>query len=622
MLERMGAKDTGTKEKGNPGAPEVPLSPIGNPETQPLSSSQPLPSPETQPKLGTSPQNREVPLTDPGDNPQPKRKSQKKDVPTPEGTPLKDTQTKVGNGDYDREFSPENAKIEGVIDIDNAADFLAFVDPEINEGRVTPYKWQFDQLREMSDPNISDDNPYLLAMPAANGSGKDKYIIAPLAVWALCCKYKARTIITTSSGTQLTRQTEPYMRQLCGRVNELFGDGFIRVRQRHMTCETTGSEIVMFATDEGGQAEGYHPWEKGSWMLLIVNEAKSVAPEIFQAIERCTGYTHQIFISSPGEPSGDFYKAYTSGLYKTRKVTAFHCPHIKQRDIDKTAILYGKSSPLFRSKILAEFTSIGSLVVIPIEQYERCIKEAKEIDNNRLGRRAGIDLAAGGDETVISVFQGNKQIALEGFHTPDTVEGVDMIVRRLEAWELEPSNVYADDGGVGRSIIDQIWRRKRNKGGYWLINRVLNQSPAVTTSEYGNRGAELYFNFQRLIQESLVVLIDDPKQKTQLTTRKYKQGAATGKLTLQSKADARAEGMESPDRADATVLAFTGITVLDLIEYKNKSVGKGYAYHIKTQEETPKGIYTDPYKDFSIEGTNSPSNKRCFMSLGRLLNIN
>ncbi len=140
---------------------------------------------------------------------------------------------------------------------------------------MVPYDWQLEALDQFSKP-ASKEAPIEMAICAANGSGKDKYIISAAAMWMLTCHRKARFIATTASGGQLISQTEPYIRQLAAHVNEVQGADFVKVQQRHFTSQATGGEIKLFATDEGAKAEGFHPWTHDSKMAIVVNEAKSV----------------------------------------------------------------------------------------------------------------------------------------------------------------------------------------------------------------------------------------------------------------------------------------------------------------------------------------------------------
>src|SRR5204863_301163 len=155
----------------------------------------------------------------------------------------------------------------------------------------------------------TSQHPYKFVLIGNNGSGKDKFIIAPFAIWFTLTKIRSRVIITTASGTQLTSQTEPYIKDLCEKVNSFFGTEIYRIRQRYIKCLLTGSEIRLFATDEKGRAEGYHPMDTDSEMAIIVNEWKSVDDEITKALRRCTGFNYWLGISSAGEDSGAFYRA-------------------------------------------------------------------------------------------------------------------------------------------------------------------------------------------------------------------------------------------------------------------------------------------------------------------------
>jgi hypothetical protein len=124
---------------------------------------------------------------------------------------------------------------------------------------------------------------------------------------------------------------------------------------------------------------------------------------------------------------------------------------------------------------------------------------------------------------------------------------------------LDARNINVDDGGIGRGVIDQL----HQKG--WPVNRILNQSKSLIGHEYGNRGAELWFSFARLIQESVISGLKDPLLIEQLSTRYYKRSEALGKLVLEGKKEAKAEGRKSPDRADALVLAFAGTDIREFL---------------------------------------------------------
>ncbi len=450
-------------------------------------------------------------------------------------------------------------------------ELLAFFDKAINEGTVVLHPWQIEEGEKLSRIKPTSHHPHKFALCAANGSGKDAFVIAPFALWFILCKKRSRVIITSSSGVQLTNQTEAYISGLAEKVNNWsianLGQTILKVNKRHIVCHLSGSEIILFATDEEGKAEGYHPLEPNAEMAIIVNEAKSVAPEIFRALKRCTGYNYWLNISTPGEPLGDFYNSYNNWPHK-RRITFFDCPHQSREEFDSDLKELGEFSPHFRSKWLALFTFVGGKYVLSHERLEKLRVKIKHNLIKSFGNeiRIGLDIAlsTNGDETVISYFIGNKQNKQITCRIKDATLLADFIEKAwLDTLKIDKKheNIYSDDGGVGRAIIDILRRRG------WLINRVLNQSAPKNKKQFRNRGAEIWNKFNRLVEEGVIILLDDDKLYSQLASRKYKESTAgIDKLCLQSKQEMLAEGLPSPDRGDAAVLAFSNIKVSDFLD--------------------------------------------------------
>lgn len=459
--------------------------------------------------------------------------------------------------------------------IDNPVELLLLLMPEIK-----PYRWQFEQLMMAAGyltpgnfkdkTEITDTNPLKLVLSAANGSGKDMIIIAAFAVWFALTGVRNRVIITSSSFEQTKFQTEVHIRELVLRVNKKFGKLF-HFTQFHYIVPELGSEIKLFATDEPGRAEGYHPYPGGK-MALIMNEAKSIREDLFDALSRCTGYSHWLEISSPGVKRGHMYRSagmgipYPSvvqlGLFYFRKVTAYECPHIPVSHIKAMIYEKGENSPWVRSSIFAEFSDYNEPVAIPEYTWDTCRDNPPAESGSDIG--IGLDLAAGGDENTIFVRKGNRLIFHFCFRQEDTTITADVIDKQLSGFKNVDYIFRADDGGVGHAIIDMLVRLG------WRIRRTNNQSPSYNKREFLNLGAEMYFRVKRLCERKDIIIPgakrpdgsyyykDVEKLKEQLTTRRYKGEESTqGKFALESKSEARASGLHSPDRGDGFVLCFS-----------------------------------------------------------------
>jgi len=484
-------------------------------------------------------------------------------------------------------------------------ELLFFIDDNFRLGRKHLHQWQSEELLRLAQRGVfTIEEPLKYCLTAANGSGKDAFVIAIYCLWAVTCVVRSRTVVTSASYTQLKNQTENYIRSYGNRLNVKLAMLNVHpkaciIKKEHVGCNLTGAEIIMFVTDDPGRAEGFHPHPDyshniglkqkivvngktvypGGDLTIIQNEAKTIPDDIDDALGRCT-YNRLLKISSPGHTAGHFYNDYRrsvcypqlydkSKIY-SRRVTSYDCPHISRIKIEQDKIYYGENSPIFRSKHLALFTSVGEQVVILRESLTACLEAKVEKLELKLGRRAGLDLAQGGDENCLYVFEENVLIGYEAFTMEDTHGASKIILGMFQKWKLTEGKIWADDGVAGHGHIDNLWAAG------WNINRVRNQSPAIIKQHYGNRGAELWFNFARLVQERVVNLDKAPQKAIdQLSSRYYKQQETLGKLILESKKEARANGHSSPDHADAIILAMAGITIEDFRGHKiNKTTKK------------------------------------------------
>lgn len=489
----------------------------------------------------------------------------------PTETPIEELPENKGR--YSGDLIDNTPPLDGdweTIPFESPFELICYFDRHINAGTVTLHNWQAEVNEELAfigKPKPHQHSPYRLSLCAANGSGKDAYVIAPFVVWFALTKVRSLTVITSSSGVQLTAQTENYISALCNAVNNHYKDEqgrpvrIFKITKRFIRCLKSGSEIRMFATDEAGKAEGYHPLEPNSEMAIIVNEAKSVAPDIFGALSRCTGYNYWLNVSTPGEPMGDFHDSFYNWA-NARRVTAFDCPHLGKDHIDEVARKYGLASAIYRSQILAEFTAIGGQTVINQDFLNKCIDESFRgwVKPKRFGRkRIGLDLAAGGDECSFVCVHGNEIVDEEHFREADTTVTESRAIAFLtKHGGSNECDIFADDGGVGHGILDRLVKK-------FSIVRVLNQQRAFDHKQFGNRGAEMWFQLGRMIEERVVVLkLSKLKEKNkpslyeQLAYRFYKKNETSGRITLESKSEAKSNGHCSPDRADAYVLAMSG----------------------------------------------------------------
>lgn len=454
-------------------------------------------------------------------------------------------------------------------DFKDPVELLFLLDDDIASGRVTLHTWQVQFMMDFAR-DWNQELPYQALVRACNGSGKDKYILAPCAVW-LCMRFiSARCVITSSSGIQLDSQTDTYIEQLCAAANQKIHPGIWKCNYRYYECLPTGSPMTLFATDESGKAEGYHPLKFGAKMALFESEAKTVPDEIHNAQSRCTGYTHRCLVSTPGLPLGHMYdldsmaidrktitdwSTITASDFVRYHITAYECSHIPKSDIErgKRNLPGGETGSAFKSQYLAEYGTTDEMVVIPYtyvwRSYNSVPKEGwiKEPFN-----KAGLDLSDGGDETVLIIRNGNKLLKVIPFKFDNTEDTIGFLNEKFREWELTDREalIFADCGGLGKPMLDRMRRQ-----GWANIRYFDNRNTAYEPRTYRNRGSESWFHIRKLLERHELILYQDEKLIRQLSTRYYK---ITGNNVHQllSKLESRSRGYPSPDRADALVLAF------------------------------------------------------------------
>jgi hypothetical protein len=229
----------------------------------------------------------------------------------------------------------------------------------------------------------------------------------------------------------------------------------------------------------------------------------------------------------------------------------------RQADIEEL----GVASALYRSKWLALFTNLETDSLISTEHVEACENTDKQFETWPI--RIGGDIAAGGDENALIATRGNVIMRESAMREKDTTLTADWFEREFIALGVSKSHeyIFMDDGGIGHAVIDMLVR----KG--WQIRRVRNEAKALKVAHYGNRGAELWYTVKRLSEEKILRLAEASSiLKQQLTERRYKKSNTGGRIFLESKKEAKADGLHSPDRADAYVLSFTGLVLDDFLK--------------------------------------------------------
>lgn len=390
-----------------------------------------------------------------------------------------------------------------------------------------------------------------VSVRTANGAGKTTVLIPGAVLWFMTTHPRAKVVITSGVERQVRAQLFPALHAHKQRL------GGWKFNDSDITAPN-GSMAIGFSTNDGARFEGFHGNKNPLYdltqhdgpLMIVVDEAKSVAQTIFDAIDRCT-YQHLLQVSSCGGSAGEFFKSHTSlaRFYRTFQIASEHCPyadHDKNRELIQKR---GLSDPFVRSKVFAEFMEGAEGSVIHLAWVDRARNAPPSYQAGT--RRIFCDFAAGGDENTIADRQGNRVRLVAAWREKDTMRACGQFIDHFRKLGVRQDNcgdiIAGDEGGLGKVMLDRLAELG------WHLQRTNNGAKADNPEHYRNHSAETWFEAADKIEKGQIILENvDDRTAGQLTQR-LGFTPSDGKKYIESKEDMRDRGLDSPDRADAIV---------------------------------------------------------------------
>lgn len=393
--------------------------------------------------------------------------------------------------------------------------------------------------------NACARNGARVAFRCCNEGGKTSHVVAPLILWWLAVFPKGQVVSTAGAWRQVKSQLIPKLKSFAGKFPhwEFNDTGIKRPNPDGQMVEG----YIGFSTNDAGKFEGYHG-SLDAPLLIIVDEAKTVTDDIYEAVDRCNPQS-LLIASSPGNAEGEFYRAFgtRAAFYDRFKMEAKECPWIDPSTIEKRIAKWGMDHPLVRSMIFAEFMDYVEGGLLTLAQFEKCIENPPQFKSGR--RHAFCDFAGGGDENCLGLEHGNRVRIEKAWRDKDVMAAVGQFVTLFKKLHheigLEASEIEGDaDGQYGHDMVQAI----REAG--WPILEFHGGHEPLTEPDYFNRISEVWGQGTNLIKRCERIIENDDELRAQLIDRKSKFHSK-GKIWLESKEDMRKRGRSSPDRADA-----------------------------------------------------------------------
>lgn len=405
------------------------------------------------------------------------------------------------------------------------------------------------------------------AVPSCHEAGKS-FTASRVAAWWL---------ETHPVGEAFVVSTAPTFRQvraiLWREINRAHAKATLRGRV-NQTEWWIGNEMVAFGTspsDYDPQAfQGIH----ARAVLVIIDEAAGVAKALWDAADSLIANDESriMAIGNPDDPDSHFAQVCALGSeWNVIPISAFDTPNLSGEPIPErlSGLLvgetwveekrreWGEESPLWASKVLGEFPEHSTDGVVPVAFVKACQNAWEDWSGPRPMEpvELGVDVGAGGDESVIWERRGARPAKIRTHHTPDAMNLVGIILDAIR--ESDATAVKIDVIGVGWGVADRLDEMRAEGIHSARIVKVNVAESSSDPSRFPNLRDQLWWEIGReKTREGLWDLrgVDD-KTLGQLTAPKYRLDSQ-GRVKVEPKADTIRRINRSPDRADALLLAF------------------------------------------------------------------
>jgi phage terminase large subunit len=319
-----------------------------------------------------------------------------------------------------------------------------------------------------------------------------------------------------------------------------------------------------YTAKEAESFQGYHEEE----ILFILDEAPGVPPYIWDAIEgMLSGENCRILvIGNPVRSSGPFYQSFRSSEWNKIHISSEDHPNVKNnRLIYSKAVApgwpeerkreWGEDDPRYISRVTGSFPPDADGSIIPLSWAESAINREIPGDHPRV---VGLDVARmGSNETVFCELLGRSATFPHTYTGKSTAYTSGLANRYARFYDY----ISVDDAGIGGAVVDNLHDRGLGN----ILPFHTSYKPILgQEDDFYNLGSQMWWLLRLAFKDTYenpndlslgISIPDDPKLLNQLTGRFYDLDR-NGKIRVQNKDDYTKEGNESPDRADALLIAW------------------------------------------------------------------
>ncbi len=431
-----------------------------------------------------------------------------------------------------------------------------------------------------------------VAVKSGNGLGKD-FTAAVAVLWYLHCHDPAIVLSTAPTFRQVRHVLWRQIHRLHRGAADTLGGTMLDTR-----WELAEDRYALgLSADGADQFQGFHCPN----VLVVVDEAEGVHEEIYEAVDSVMTSQNPklLLIGNPTSTSGPFHRAFheESGIYETITISALDSPNVQKGHVEIPGLttaewveerrkVWREDTDLFRSRVLGEFPKRGEDNLLSMDDITAAVYEegagfdsgigrgeaclAPTDDAGTTGRTVkddplglflpgmapsaygrvvvGVDVARfGSDRTIVLMRRGDRVESIKAFSRIDTMAAAGQVMVAVR--EHRPDAVNVDVIGVGSGVVDRLREQGVRAHGINVAERPRRDRTCA------NLRAEGYQSLAQRFRDRRIRIPRDTELISELASLRYGYDSR-GRLLMESKDSIRKRGVQSPDKADALMLAF------------------------------------------------------------------
>lgn len=419
--------------------------------------------------------------------------------------------------------------------------------------------WQQRQLLQAVQDAVYKRGERRIAVKSGQGPGKSK--ASGVVAWWILLRNVDTLVVVTAPTLRQCKQV--WLAELRRTVDNAPADlaRFINVTKSNVRMGSRNNwGVDLLTATKDVNAQGYHEEN----LMFIVDEAAGVPRDLITQIKGTLKNPNALLlqIGNPNTRDSDFFdcfhlnrrywNTFTWNAEETPATRWFHPASNKQIERE-----FGRNSDVYRIRVLGEFPHQDPNCVMSTEDLEACGQNdmyaaALTFDASARPKKAfGMDFARyGGDESVLYRRSG---LAVVEWDIQSHVEPLSVVEKafrmQVEAgWRDQDCWYIPDAGGMGQGVMVNFHRAGKN------VLEFHNGGKA-SRKEFADKVTEGWFGMGKIVRARLPYLPMDNRLFQQLATRQYFTNRK-GQLVLETKDEYMKRGHDSPDRADAAVLAY------------------------------------------------------------------